>query len=179
MSIIRPTPVKPGFLSSFNRSQSEDPLKVFDWILEVEGFAAAGFTKCTGLSAETEVIKYPAGGGAVRKSPGITDYPDIVLERGQILAAGAGNSDFMLWYKQVHDISLLSPRRGRNTIRRTMELVQTDAEGTEVLRWRVEECWPSKFKPMSDLDLGQSADSIGSITIVNEGFSLITPLFPI
>lgn len=173
IGIVEP---KERYLSTFNRTQAEDPLKTFDFILEIEGFAYAGFTKCSGLSAKTEVIKYGIGGGIFRKSPGMTDFPELTFERGQILAAGYGNRDFMDWYKQVHNTSLHRPARGKNVIRRTIEIVQFGPEGDEKMRWRVVECWPSEFKPMSDLSTEESKDSFQSLVIVNEGFGLVTNL---
>ena len=38
-------------------SARNDPYKVFNFIVEIDGIAAAGFTDCSGLSTTTDVIE--------------------------------------------------------------------------------------------------------------------------
>lgn len=163
-----------GFLATFGRTDQEDPLKVFRFHVEIDGFARFGFQKVSGLQAQTEKVEYREGGSntTVQKSPGLTKYPDITLERGQILAAGAGDNDILTWYRQVFDVSAKKANSSA-AFRRDIDLVQFDKEGTEVKRWRVYEAWPSDFTPMGDLDGQSSNDSIEKMVIAHEGFDLV------
>lgn len=73
-----------------------DPYRTFNFLVEIDGVTAAGFSECSGLSTETEVIEYREGSdrGGVRKLSGLTKYSNIVLKRGitasRDLGIGAG-----------------------------------------------------------------------------------------
>lgn len=161
------------YLKTFGRTDQEDPLKVFRFQIEIENFARFGFKSCSGLEAQTDVTEYREGGAntTVQKSPGLTKFPDLTLERGQILASGSGDLDIVTWYKAVFDVSAKRPKSSK-VFRRDIDIVQFDKEGEEVKRWRVVEAWPSQFKAMGDLD-GQSSDnSLERMVITHEGFYL-------
>jgi phage tail-like protein len=163
------------FLSIFGRTSQEDPLKVFNYVVEIQGFARFGFSKCSAPQPTTEDIKYREGGqnATVLKSPGLTSFGDITLDRGQILAAGAGSKDILNWYQQVFDVrNKTSASSG--TFRLDVDIVQFNKEGVEVLRWRLKNCWPKGMKPFSDLDALQSENSIEQMILVNEGFYLVS-----
>lgn len=166
--------IKP-FLATFQRTDQEDPNKVFRYHIEVDSFARFGFSKMTGLSAKTEVVKYREGGmnATPQKSPGQTDFPDITFERGQVLSAGMGSLDILNWYTQVFNVSAATAASS-TTFRRDIDVVQFNKEGDEVLRWRMEECWPSDVKPFPDLDALSSNNVIESMTITHEGYYLVT-----
>jgi len=160
------------YLGTFSRTDAEDPLKVWRFQVEIEGFGRLGFSKISGLEGQTDVVEYREGGqnATVQKSPGLTKWPDLTLERGQVL--GVGVDDFLLWYTQVHDASAKKPKSSK-VFRRDIDIVQFDKEGAEVRRWRVTEAWPSQWKPISDLDGSASDNSFESLTIVHEGCYLL------
>ncbi len=159
------------FLGIFGRTDQEDPLKVFRFHIEIENFSRFGFQKCSKLQAQTDVVEYREGGQNTtpQKSPGLTKFPNITLERGQILAAGAGDKDIMDWYQQVFDISAKKPGSSPK-FRRDVDIVQFNKEGDEVARWRVVEAWPAEASPHGDFDAMQSDNSIESMTLAHEGF---------
>lgn len=166
---------KVPFLGLFNRTADEDPLKVYAWQIEIDGFSRFGFSKCTGLKAQTSEIKYREGGwnSTPRKSPGQTEFPDLTLERGQILAAGYGHLDAVQWYKQVYDAGV--KKLGASAaFRRDIDLVQFDREGNEALRWRVVEAWPKDHDATGDFEALGSADSIERFVVCHEGYRLQT-----
>lgn len=162
------------FLSTFNRTDQEDPLKVFRFQVEIANFTRFGFAKVTGLTAETEVTEYREGGNnaTVEKSPGLTKFSDVTLERGQIIASNKGEFDLLRWYNQVFDVS--SKRGSPGVFRRTVDVVQFNKEGREVKRWRLANAWPKTHSPVPDLDALSSANSIEKIVIVYEGHGLKT-----
>lgn len=165
----------PKFLQTFNRTDSEDPMKVFRYHVEIAQFARAGFTKVSGLSAQTDVVEYREGGqnSTVQKSPGITKFPNVTLERGQIFAAGFGDKDILNWYLQVFNVSTKKAQSSR-VFRRSVDIVQFDKEAVERYRWRLVQCWPTEMKPLSDLDALTSNNSIEMCTLAHEGFRLVS-----
>lgn len=165
----------PKFLGTFNRTDQEDPLKNFRYHIEIEGFARFGFSKVSGLGVQTDVVEYREGGmnTTPQKSPGQSKFPNITLERGQVLAAGAGDKDCLTWATQVFDVS--SKIAGSSPkFRRNIEIVQFDKEGLERVRWAVSETWVADYKPMGDLDAMGNANAIESMVIVHEGFRRVT-----
>ena len=82
-------------------STRTDPYGSFDFLLEIDGIVAAGFSEVSGLASETEVMEYREGGEAVntlRKIPGLTKYSNIVLKRGVTADKSLWN-----WRKTVVD----------------------------------------------------------------------------
>jgi phage tail-like protein len=154
-----------------NRTMAEDPLKTFNFLVEIDGFARFGFAKCSPLSSDTTVIEYGEGGTntTVQKAPGKTTYPDITLERGQILAAGAGDEDILAWSNQVFNISKKGPS-GSATFRRDVTIVQLNNDGSEAKRWEVYQCWPKGHRPFSELDFNSNNNSMQQMILVIEGF---------
>lgn len=165
----------PKFLQTFNRSDSEDPLKTFRFQVEIMQFARFGFQKCTGISATTDVVEYREGGqnATVQKSPGLTKFGNITLERGQIFAAGFGDKDVLSWYLQVFNVSAKTAASPK-AFRRIVDVVQFDKEATERYRWRLVQCWPMEVKPLGDLDAMASTNSIEQMILAHEGWRLIT-----
>lgn len=153
------------------RSAFQDPLKVFNYIVEVEGFKRAGFYSATGLEGTSEVDEYAEGGNnnTNQKSPGRASYGNITLQRGQIIDPdGEGDNDFYTWWIQIHSIrtdGFADPQ-----YRRDMTIVQYNRDGTEARRWPVAQCWPSRYKAMSDLAGSETGNSIEEMEIVQEGF---------
>src|SRR5258705_5039966 len=74
-------------------SVRNDPYKVFNFIVEIDGIAAAGFSECSGLSTATDIIEYREGNerGGARKLPGLTKFANIVLKRGLTRSLGPWN----------------------------------------------------------------------------------------
>lgn len=161
------------FLGIFNRTSQEDPITNFRFHIEIENFARFGFLKASGLEAKTEMIKYREGGQntTARKSPGQTEFSDVTLSRGVILAAGQGDKDVMLWYSQVFRIS---SKIGQSaTFRRDVDVVEIDREGKEARRWKLHEAWPSTVKPSPDKDALGSDSLLEEMTLCHEGFELV------
>jgi len=61
-----------------------DPYKNFKFHIKWDGRYVAGVSKISGLRRTTEVIRHREGGdpSSIRKSPGVTEYAPITLERG-------------------------------------------------------------------------------------------------
>jgi phage tail-like protein len=68
-----------------------DPWGAFNFLVEIDGIAEAGFSEVSGLSATVDIIEYRNGNdreNAVRKIAGLTRFGDIHLRRGMIASNG-------------------------------------------------------------------------------------------
>lgn len=156
------------------RASAEDPLKVFRFRVECDGFTRAGFSEVTGLTRTTAVAEYREGGfnETPQKSAGLSTFGDITLRRGQIIGSSrGGDDDFLDWAKQVHNVSA-----GGNAenYRRSLDIVQFNSQNKEIRRWRIANAWPSGFRATSDLNATSSDNSIEELTIAHEGFEPVT-----
>ena len=79
-----------------------DPYQGCNFLVEIEGMFAGGFSECSGLQVETEMTDYREGGlnGYVHRFAGPTKYPPLVLKHGLSpdrraveLAPGRGERD--------------------------------------------------------------------------------------
>jgi len=136
--------------------QRDDPYKAFNFLVEIDGIARAGFSEVSGLESETTVIEYRVGGepNAVRKLPGLTKYANIVLRRGVTQDAELSN-----WRKTVED---------GQVDRRNGSIILRDDDGTEVVRWNFFNGWISKWQGPA-LHASKNEVAIETIEIAHEG----------
>lgn len=61
-----------------------DPYTSFNFLVEIDGIIAGGFSEVSGLQIETEVEEYREGGvnDYVHKFPKITKYTNLILKHG-------------------------------------------------------------------------------------------------
>jgi phage tail-like protein len=137
-----------------------DPFRNFNFLVEIDGLAVAGFSECSGLGAETDVIEYREGSDkqAVRKLPGLQRYPSIVLKRGI-----SGDKSLWQWWKSVRD---------GQADRRNGSIVLLDAERTEVARWNFINGWPSKWEGPA-FSAKANGVAIETLEIVHEGLEWV------
>jgi phage tail-like protein len=137
-------------------SKRDDPYRAFNFRVEIDGVAVAGFTEVSGLDSETAVIEYRAGDdrNTVRKLPGLTKYGNLVLRRGVTRSAELWN-----WRRTVVD---------GKVERRNGSIVLLDEARDEVLRWNFVGGWIAKWQgPI----LNAAADTVAieTIEIAHEG----------
>ena len=65
-------------------AQTREEVPRYFFRVEIDGIGSGSFRSVSGLGIETEVIEFREGGdtGFIRKLPGATKWPDIVLTRG-------------------------------------------------------------------------------------------------
>jgi phage tail-like protein len=104
----------------------------------IEGF----FSEIGGLAIEVEVVEKTDSvkDTITRKRPGTTKYQEISLKRTL-----SPDKKFWEWAKSIRD--------GKKEFRTKGAIVLYDITGTEIGRWTIENCWPSKWSA-SDLDVG-------------------------
>ena len=136
-------------------SERNDPYKNFNFLIEIDGIALAGFSECTGLRVEVEVIEYREGGDAssVRKLPGQSKVSDITLKRG--ITASKELSD---WLDSV-----------RNGVakRKSGAIILLDDARKQVVRWRFSEAFPRRWEGPS-LDAKGNDVAIETLTLCCE-----------
>ena len=134
-----------------------DPYGAFNFRVEINGITAAGFSDCSGLSTETDVIEYREGSDAlnvVRKLPGLNRFSTIALKRGITT-----NKELWVWRKNVLDG--VSDRRDGS-------IVLLGDDHVEVIRWNFRQGWPSKWE--GPILIGRASEvAIETLEIVHEG----------
>jgi phage tail-like protein len=137
-------------------SARNDPFKNFNFLVEIDGIAQAGFFECTGLRLEVDVIEYREGGerSSVRKLPGLAKVGDITLKRGVTIS-----NELQAWFESV-----------RNGVadRRNGAIVLLDDERKPVVRWKFFNAFPRRWEG-PDLDAKGSEVAIETLTLSCEG----------
>jgi phage tail-like protein len=139
-----------------------DPLPKYNFLVEIEGIARAGFMSVSGLGEETETRDYREGGdqSSVRKLAGLTSYSPIVLEMGSTFDTALWD-----WRKKVR-------REGAQGNRKSLSVIQQDENRKEVKRWQVFDAWPSKFTA-PELDGSASDTAVETVELQHEGLDLV------
>lgn len=140
-------------------SARNDPYKAFNFIVEIDGVSAAGFTECSGLSTTTDVIEYREGNerSGTRKLPGLTKFTNIVLKRGM-----TRSRDLWNWRKTVIDGAVE---------RKSGAIVLLADDRTPVGRFRFRDGWPTKWEGPA-LNAKSSEVAIETLEIAHEGLEV-------
>jgi phage tail-like protein len=134
-----------------------DPLRNFNYVLEIDGITQGGFTECTGFELSTDPIEYREGGmnTTVRKLPGLTKYANITLKWGL-----TDSKELYEWYREVIDGKIK---------RKTGSIIILDHDGiTEKVRWNFKDAWPTKYNP-SDMNAKGNEVAIETLELAIEG----------
>lgn len=107
--------------------------QAWDFVVEIEGVAIAGFTGAKGLEFEVKTAKQMEGGvvSAVDISTTVVDYKPIVLTRG-----GSNNAELYDWSQ--------APLKGIQD-KRNVSIVQ-QRQGVPVVRYNCEQCVLTAYK---------------------------------
>ena len=110
-----------------------DPYRNCNFLVEIDGITQAGFTDCTGLGADTDVIEYREGGEntTVRKLPGLTKYSNITLKWGL-----TDSRELYDWFRNVITGTVQ---------RKNGSIIVLGLDGQERLRWNFVNAWPAKW----------------------------------
>jgi phage tail-like protein len=137
-----------------------DPFGAFNFIVEIDGVAKAGFMEVSGLEVQIEAIQYREGSDkplTVRKLPGLAKYSNIVLKRGL-----TQDRSLWDWIKKVLD---------GNVHRATVTIILLDDQRQGAVRWLVHEAWPCKYDGPS-FNAKANEVAIESLEICHEGLEL-------
>jgi len=145
-----------------------DPYKNFKFRVKWDNKYVAGVSKISALRRSTEVISFREGGdpNSIRKSPGLTHWEPITLERGITHDPEFENWANRTWHYGAPSGSEVALASFRKDI--TIELY--NEAGQVVMAYRVYRCWVSDYQALPELDANNSEVAIQSITIQHEGW---------
>ncbi len=140
--------------------QRNDPYPAFNYLIDIGGITAGGFSEVSGLDAEVQPIDYRNGDEdfVARKLPGLKRFSNIVLKRGLI-----GNLDLFKWLNTAM-IGAVDRREGAIILR--------DEQRNEVMRWKFTRGWATKLTGPSFKGDG-NAIAVESLEIAHESLEVL------
>ncbi len=137
----------------------KDPLRSYNFAVELDGIARAGFRECSGLDASQDPIEYREGteGPTARKLPGLNKYSNITLKWGM-----TDDTELWAWRKKA--------MTGK-VERKNGSIVLLHETGAEKLRWNFREAWPIKWTGPTFNATGNEV-AIEMLEIAHEGLEL-------
>jgi len=145
-----------------------DPYKNHRFRILWDGRPIAGVARISGLSRTTEVIEHREGGdpATTRKSPGVTRFAPIVLERGV-----THDTAFEAWANQVWQLGAAGGAEvALGSFRRDIRIELRNEAGQVVKAWNVHRCWVSEYQALPELDANGTTVAVERITLQNEGW---------
>lgn len=114
--------------------ERSDPFAAFNFLVEIDGVTVAGFSECSGLSMETDVIEYRNGDAdpTFQKLAGVHKFGNLTFKRGF-----TDTKELWLWRKTVID---------GKTERHSGSVVLLNEARQPSLRWNFREAWPRKLE---------------------------------
>jgi phage tail-like protein len=157
-----------------------DPYKNFKFRLKWDGKYVAGVSKVSGLKRTTEVVEHREGGdpSTTRKSPGLTKFEPITLERGV-----TQDHEFENWVNKVWKFGAgLGAEVALADFRKNIILEFYNEAGQKVLAYNIFRCWPSEYEALPGLDAHANAVAIEHLKLENEGWerdpTVVEPVEP-
>jgi phage tail-like protein len=135
-----------------------DPYQSCNFVVEIEGIVAGGFSELSGLQVETEAFEYREGGlnEYTHRFAGPTKYPVLTLKHGLSLIDGLWS-----WHQDVV-AGVLNRHNGTIYLLNNMQL--------PVMWWDFKEALPTKWIGPA-LGAASSAIAFESVEIVHHGLS--------
>jgi phage tail-like protein len=145
-----------------------DPYTQFKFRVKWDGRYVAGVDQISALRRETEVVGHREGADPSNqhRSPGLTTYEPIVLSRGR-----THDTAFEEWANKVWNHGAgLGSEVSLKDFRKNVVLELLNEAGQVALAWQLFRCWPSEYVALGDLDAGNGAVAIESLTLQTEGW---------
>jgi phage tail-like protein len=141
--------------------QRDDPYGAFNFAVEIDGVARAGFAEVTGLDQEIGFFAYRNGSdpAAVRLIPGLPKPATVTLRRGM-----TGDLEIQQWFDAA--------RSGAPTAaRRNVRVVLFDEAREPVFAWLLSGALPIRLEGPS-LDAAATGVAIETLVLVAEAISV-------
>lgn len=145
-----------------------DPYKNFKFRLKWDGKYVLGCHKVGALKRTTEVVEHREGGdpSTPRKSPGLTKYEGVMIERGV-----THDLEFTQWANKIWNYSsALGAETSLSDFRKDIIIELYNEAGQLAVGYKLYRCWVSEFQAMPELDANANAVAIESLKIECEGF---------
>ncbi len=113
----------------------------YSFVVEIDGFAWAGFRDCSGLKMNVGVVEHWEGGALTSyNEAGRVTYDNLVLTRGK-------TTDRDMW-DWVKDVARMSAQVGQvhPNYKKNLAIVQYDRARNEVDRWNVHDAFPVAYE---------------------------------
>ena len=157
-----------------------DPYKNFKFRVKWDGAHVAGVSRVSPLLRSTTVVEHREGGdpSTARKSPGVTSFEAIILERGV-----TQDTAFEDWANKVWRLGAPSGNEvALADFRKDIVLELYNEAGQLVLAYKIFRCWVSEYQALPELDADNNAIAIEHIKLENEGWerdtSVVEPKEP-
>jgi phage tail-like protein len=145
-----------------------DPYKNYKFRVKWDGRYVAGISRVSALVRTTEVVEHREGGdpSTSHKSPGLTRYEPITLERGV-----THDTAFEDWANLIWRIGAgLGAEVALKEFRKDIIIEFYNEAGQLVLAYKVYRCWVSEYQALPQLDADANAVAIQHIKLENEGW---------
>ncbi|GAA0712587.1 phage tail protein [Dactylosporangium roseum] len=141
-----------------------DPYKTFMFRVKWDGQYVAGLSKMSALKRSTTPVVHRDGAdpSRERKSPGVTKYEAVTLERGV-----THDTAFEAWANLVHSVE--NPV-ALARFRKDLIVDVFNEAGQKVLSYTLERCWVSEFQALPAMDAANAAVAIESIKVELESW---------
>jgi len=139
-----------------------DPLEDFSFVVNWGG-TRTGMMRVSPLRWSTAVVSHRDGSNvlnAPQKSPGLTTYEPITLEREIV----RGDLDFQSWASEVVN-------GGGSSSKRDIAILLLDGQRNVVIVFKATNCWPSAYEAVSELNADTSHIAIERLTLEYDSFS--------
>ncbi len=145
----------------YSKQAPTDPFGAFNFRLELGGNIEAGFSECSGLDAETDIISYRQGDDEItpRKIPGLRKFSNITLKRGM-----TGSKSLWEWR--------LATMTGKVERRDVSIVIYDDANLKEVARFNLRNAWPCKWVGPT-LNASENQLAIETLELAHEGIDAV------
>ena len=143
-----------------------DPYSAFNFLIQFDGETVAGFSECSGLTTETDIVEYRNGDEdiTVRKLPGLKKFTNISLKRGMTKTSLA----LWTWFDRVM-------QKGQHGLRASGRVTMLAEDGdTPRLNFVLERCLPVKLKAPA-LNAKEGAVAIEEMQIAYERMKITRP----
>ena len=141
--------------------ERDDPYKHYNFLVEIDGVARAGFQEVGVITTDTDPVDYREGSDPhlnVRKLTGLRKFTNITLKRGY-----TQNKELWHWRKDIINGTVQ---------RRSADIILLDELRQPVLRWRIREAWISKWES-GPMNAKTNDVFIESCELTHEGAELV------
>ena len=133
-----------------------DPYEGCNFVIEIEGLLVGGFSECSGLEVETELVDYREGGvnDYIHRFAGGTRAPPLVLRHG--ITSGDG---LWRWYQMTV---------AGKVVRRNGTIFLLDNAQVAAIQWDFREGFPYKWTG-PELRAEPASIAFESVELVHRG----------
>jgi phage tail-like protein len=147
-----------------------DPYKSFKFRLKFGASSnyVAGISKMSALKRTTATVEHREGGdpSTAYKSPGLTKYDPVSLERGV-----THDTDFEQWASKVWNFhGGPGAESSLKDFRKDITLDVFNEAGQKVISYQLFRCWVAEYQAVGDFDANANSVLIQHIKLEYEGF---------